>query len=69
MAKYELVKTTELNGDVWYNIKKDGYHVNSSFSKDLKSTEQMFDELVNGKPSEPIVEIIKNIEVNDKNDN
>jgi hypothetical protein len=62
MAKFELFKTTDVNGEVWYNIKKDGYHVNQSFSKDLKLTEQMFDELVNGKPSEPIVEILKTIE-------
>jgi hypothetical protein len=62
MAKFELVKTTDVNGEVWYNIKKDGLHVNQSFSKDLKLTEQMFDELVNGKPSEPIVEILKTIE-------
>jgi hypothetical protein len=62
MAKFELIKTTDVNGEVWYNIKKDGLHVNQSFSKDLKLTEQMFDELVNGKPSEPIVEILKTIE-------
>jgi hypothetical protein len=62
MAKFELVKTTELNGEVWYNITKDGYHVNQSFTRDLTFAEKMLDGLVNGKPSEPIVEILKSIE-------
>lgn len=62
MAKFELVKTTELNGEVWYNITKDGYHVNQSFTRDLTHAEKMLEGLVNGNPSEPIVEILKTIE-------
>ena len=65
MAKFELVKTTELNGEVWYNITKDGYHVNQSFSKNLEQVQKMFDGLVNGQPSEPIVEILKSTEYGD----
>lgn len=65
MAKFELVKTTELNGDIWYNITKDGYHVNQSFTKDLEFAEKMFNGLVNGNPSEPIVEILKSIDYAD----
>lgn len=62
MAKFELVKTTELNGDVWYNITKDGYHVNQSFTRELEHAEKMLEGLVNGNPSEPIVEVLKSIE-------
>ena len=62
MAKYELLKTTDVNGEIWYSINKDGLHVNTSFSRDLKQTEEMLEELVNGKPSKPVVEILKTIE-------
>jgi len=62
MAKYELLKTTDVNGEVWYSINKDGIHVNSSFSKELKVTEEMLTELLNGRPSQPIIEILKTIE-------
>lgn len=62
MAKFELIKTTELNGEVWYNITKDKLHVNQSYTRNLEQAEQMLEELVNGKPSEPKVEILKTIE-------
>lgn len=62
MAKFELIKTTDVNGEIWYNITKDGLHVNTSFTKNLQDAEKLFDELTNGKPSEPIVEILKTIE-------
>jgi predicted MarR family transcription regulator len=62
MAKFELIKTTDVNGEIWYNITKDGLHVNTSFTKKLEDAEKMLQELVNGKPSAPIVEIIKTIE-------
>jgi len=26
-TKYELVKKTEINGEIWYHITKDGTHV------------------------------------------
>jgi len=65
MAKYELLKTTDVNGEIWYSINKDGLHVNTSFSRDLKATEEMLAELLNGKPSKPIVEILKSIENDD----
>ena len=63
--KYELVKKTEINGDVWYHITKDGIHVNESYTKNLEEAEKLFDELVKGKPSEPIIEIIKTIELDE----
>lgn len=59
MAKFELIKTTDVNGEIWYNITKDGLHVNTSFTKKLEDAEKLFEELTNGKPSEPIVEILK----------
>lgn len=62
MAKFELIKTTDVNGEIWYNITKDGLHVNTSFTRNLQDAEKLFDELTNGKPSEPIVEILKTIE-------
>jgi hypothetical protein len=62
MAKFELIKTTELDGGIWYHIAKDGLHVNQSYTRKLDDAEKMLQELVNGKPSAPIVEILKTIE-------
>ena len=69
MAKYELLEKTEINGDVWYLIRKNGLYVGDSVSKKLEDAEQMLIELEKGKPSEPIFKILKTIEVDDKNDN
>lgn len=65
MAKFELIKTTDVNGEIWYNITKDGLHVNTSFTKKLEDAEKLFEELTNGRPSEPIIEILKTIENGD----
>lgn len=70
MAKYELVKKTEINGDVWYFIRKDeGYSVDNSWTTKLEEAEKMLHELENGRTSKPIFETLKTIEVNDPNDN
>ena len=65
MAKYELVKKTDTNGDVMYYINKDGRYVDKSVSYNLENAEVLLDEFINGKPSEPVFETIKTIEVND----
>lgn len=65
MAKFELIKTTDVNGEIWYNIKKDGLHVNQTFTKKFEDAEKLFEELTNGRPSEPIVEILKTTEYGD----
>jgi len=65
MAKYELVKETEINGKVWYHITKDNLHVNESWTRSLDEANELFEELVKGKPSEPIIEIIKTIEIDE----
>ena len=66
MAKYELMQKTENNGDVWYYIRKDdGFSVNNSWTTKLEDAEKMFQEIEEGKPSEPIVKTLKTIEVND----
>ena len=36
MAKYELLEKTEVNGDVWYLIRKDGLYVSDSVTKKLE---------------------------------
>jgi hypothetical protein len=69
MAKYELVKKTEVDGAVWYHITKDGLHVNETWTKYLEEAESLFDELLKGKPLEPIIETLKTYEINDTNDN
>jgi hypothetical protein len=69
MAKYELIKKTEVDGEVWYHITKDGCHVNETYTKNLDEANELFDQFSKGKPSEPIIEILKTIEINDKNDN
>jgi hypothetical protein len=65
MAKYELVKETEINGKVWYHITKDELHVNESWTRSLEEASELFNELAKGKPSEKIIEIIKTIETDE----
>ncbi len=65
MSKYELMERTEVNGQVWYHIKKDNDHIEGSFTQKLEEAERNLEELVNGKPTEPIIKILKTIEVND----
>jgi hypothetical protein len=63
MAKYELKKRTETDGEVWYFIHKDGSYVDKSSTRKIEDAHKLLDEFVNGKPSEPITETIKTIEV------
>lgn len=66
MAKYELMEKTENNGDVWYYIRKDkGLSVENSWTKKLQDAEKMFEQIQKGKPVEPIIQILKTIEIND----
>lgn len=66
MAKYQLMQKTENNGDVWYYIcKNDGFSVENSWTKVLRDAEKMFEEIQKGKPTEPIIKILKTIEVNE----
>ena len=66
MKKYKLMQKTENNGEVWYYIlKEDGFSVNNSWTKILENAEKMFDEIEKGKPTEPIIKILKTIEVNE----
>jgi hypothetical protein len=65
MAKYELMERTEVNGQVWYHIRKDNDHIEGTFTRELKEAEKNLEELVNGKPNEPIIKILKTIEVDD----
>ena len=66
MAKYELMEKTENNGDVWYYIRKDdGFSVENSWTKNLQDAEKMFQQIQKGKPTEPIIKILKTIEVDE----
>ena len=66
MKKYQLMEKTENNGDVWYYIRKDdGFSVENSWTKNLQDAEKMFQQIQKGKPTEPIIKILKTIEVND----
>jgi hypothetical protein len=66
MAKYELMEKTENNGDVWYYIRKDeGFSVENSWTKILKDAEKMLEQIHRGKPAEPIIKILKTIEVDE----
>lgn len=63
MAKYELVEKTEINGEVWYSILKDGKYIDNSYTKYIDEATQMFNELANGtRPSVPVIKILKTIE-------
>jgi hypothetical protein len=65
MAKYELVKKTQLDGEVWYHITKDGDHVNETYTRFLDEANELFDKITNGKTIEPIIEIIKTIQIDE----
>jgi len=65
MTKYELVKKTEVDGEVWYHITKDGLHVNETYTQNLDEANDLFEKFIKGKPSEPIIEIIKTMEIDD----
>jgi hypothetical protein len=65
MAKYEIVERTEVNGQVWYHIRKDDDHIEGSFTRELEEVEKNLEELINGKPTEPIIKILKTIEVDE----
>lgn len=69
MAKYELVEKTEINGEVWYTIRRNGDYVSNSATRELKEAEQMLNEFENGKPSEPIFKTLKTIEVDEDETN
>jgi hypothetical protein len=70
MTKYELVKKTEINGDVWYFIRgEDGLSIGQSWTRKIEEAENMLDEIQNGKKAEPIFETLKTIEIKeDAND-
>lgn len=66
MAKFELVEKTEVNGEVWYYIRKEGgLSLEGSWSKNLEVVQKMLEELEKGKPSEPIFKVLKTIEINE----
>jgi hypothetical protein len=70
MAKYQLMQKTENNGEVWYYIlKENGMSVNNSWTMKLENAEKMFEEIQKGKPTEPIIKILKTIEVNEDETN
>ena len=69
MAKYELIKKTEVDGAIWYHITKDGDHVNETWTKDLNEANEMFSHLEKNTILEPIIEVLKTYEINDTNDN
>jgi hypothetical protein len=69
MTKYEIVERTEVNGQVWYHIRKNDDHVEGTFTRELEEAEKNLEELLKGKPTEPIIKILKTIEVNENKTN
>lgn len=68
MTKYELVKKTELNGDVWYFIRKaDGYSVESSWTTKIEEAEEMLKRIEMSGTQAPIFETLKTIELEEGN--
>lgn len=63
MTKYELMKVTNPDETIVYFIRKNGDSVSGSFTTKLNEAEEMLKEFEKGKPSEPIIETIKTIEV------
>jgi hypothetical protein len=69
MAKYELEERTELNGQVWYHIKKDDIHVDDTYTQDFNQALEFFDSFKNGKQNKPIIKILKTIDINEDKTN
>jgi hypothetical protein len=65
MAKYELIKKTEVNGAVWYHITKDGDHVNETWTQDLNEANELFSVVEKTMILEPIIEVLKTHETNE----
>lgn len=65
MTKYELMKVTNPDKTIVYFIRKNGDSVSGSFTTKLNEAEEMLKEFEKGKPSEPIIETIKTIEVDE----
>lgn len=65
MAKFELVKKTYVNGDIWYHITKDGFHVNETYTKNFDVANDYFEKFTNGQPSETIIETLKTKEIDE----
>lgn len=65
MAKYELIKKTEVGGAVWYHITKDGDHVNETWTQDLNEANEMFSQVEKTMILEPIIEVLKTHETNE----
>lgn len=64
MTKYELVKKTEINGDVWYFIRKeDGYSVESSWTTKIEDAEEMLRKIEMNGTQAPTFETLKTIHV------
>jgi hypothetical protein len=63
MTKYELVKSTNPNGSIFYHINRNGRYVDGSLTSNFNVAEGMLTDFENGKPSEPIYETLKTIEV------
>lgn len=68
-TKYELVKETQIDGKTWYHITKDGVHVNETYTQNLEEATEQFEKIVQGYLPETKIEILKTLEINDKNDN
>lgn len=68
-TKYELVKETQIDGRIWYHITKDGVHVNETYTQNLEEVTEQFEKIMQGYLPETKTEILKTLEINDKNDN
>mgnify|MGYP001172366938 CR=1 FL=1 len=62
---YELLERKELQGDVWYYIHKNGSYVGESSTRNLVEAEEMLQKFTSGKPSEPIINVLKTIEIDE----
>jgi hypothetical protein len=63
MTKYELVKSTNPNGSIFYHINRNGRYIDGSLTSNFSVAEGMLSDFEKGKPSEPIYETLKTIEV------
>jgi hypothetical protein len=66
MAKYELFKKIDIDGDTSFHIRKDGEYIYGSFTRLEEEAQDMLERFTSGTPTEPIIELIKTIETNER---
>lgn len=64
-AVYELIEKIDLQGESVYYIIKNNSFIDGTFTRKLSEAEEMLQKFTSGKPSEPIINVLKTIEIDE----